>query len=187
MTLFIVLANAAVGMRDGFARSPQEEWEAADRLVTRLAPRAFPNLPANLLQELERRGCRVPQSYAGAGRHNVIRGEFAKRGQTDWAVLCSVERVSSILVFWNGSQSNPAELARSPDRNWLQTIGGGKIGFSRIIRAVNRKFILDHNSASGGPAPPPVDHEGIEDAFAEKGSSVHYFHQQQWIELAGTD
>jgi hypothetical protein len=34
--------------------------------------------------------------------------DFARPGQTDWAVLCSVGRVSSVLVFWTGSETNPA-------------------------------------------------------------------------------
>src|SRR5689334_18492660 len=75
--------------------------EAADRQVVRLSPAAFPELPKNLRAELQRRGCKIPQLPMVRGRQNVIKGQFAKPGQTDWAVLCSIERVSSILVFWN--------------------------------------------------------------------------------------
>jgi hypothetical protein len=57
------------------------------------------------------------------GRHNVIKGEFSKPGQTDWAVLCSVGRVSSVLVFWNGSETNPAEIAKRNDVDRLQGWG----------------------------------------------------------------
>ena len=42
---------------------------------------------------------RNPQVLATGKLDNVVRGEFAKRGQSDWAVLCSVNGVSSILVF----------------------------------------------------------------------------------------
>lgn len=48
----------------------------------------FPELPNNLVVELKRRGCTIPQPYRQA---NVIRGEFAKPGQTDSAVLCSTK------------------------------------------------------------------------------------------------
>jgi len=54
--------------------------------VLRLRPTAFPEPPKNLITELERRGCTVPQPYTSR-KANVIRGEFAKPGQTDWAVL----------------------------------------------------------------------------------------------------
>ena len=85
-------------------------WETADRQVVRFNPTAFPDLPENLEAARQRRGCTIPQVPMIDGRHNVIRGEFLKPGQTDWAVLCSVGRVSSILVFWNGS-----ETRRRPD------------------------------------------------------------------------
>src|SRR5947208_17097962 len=49
--------------------------------------------------------------------NNVIKGEFARPGQTDWAVLCSVKGVSTILVFWNGSENNPAALLPAADSN----------------------------------------------------------------------
>src|SRR6266571_7420509 len=87
-----------------FGQAPadlQEVFERADRQIVRLSPTAFPELPTNVLVELQRRGCTIPQVPMVA--QNVIKGEFSKPGQTDWAVLCSVNRVSSILIFWNGS------------------------------------------------------------------------------------
>ena len=65
------------------------------------SPAAFPELPANLVQELQRRQCTIPQETFSKKRNNVIKGEFARPGQTDWGVLCSVKGVSTILVFWN--------------------------------------------------------------------------------------
>ncbi len=67
-----------------------------------LSPTAFPELPQNLTRELQRRGCTVLQTPFTKKPHNVIKGEFEKPGQTDWAALCSVKGVSTILVFWNG-------------------------------------------------------------------------------------
>src|SRR5437773_2711035 len=86
--------------------SPQRKYP-----VLKLRPAAFPELPANLAAELDRRGCRVPQPDTSR-RQNVIRGQFATPGQTDWAVLCSMNGFSRILVFWNGSQSDIAEIAK---------------------------------------------------------------------------
>ena len=39
----------------------------------------------------------------------------------------------------------------------------------------------------GGPKPPPIDHQGINDAFLEKASSVHYFHEGKWLRLTDAD
>jgi hypothetical protein len=164
----------------------RRRFEKADRAIVRLPPSAFPELPANLAAELQRRSCSIPQAFPEK-RHNVIRGQFAKPGQTDWAVLCSVNGVSAILVFWNASEKNPAEIARQADRDRLQGAGGDTIVYSRAISAVGKSFILEHYRAYGGPQPPPLDHQGIDDAFVEKASVVLYFHQGKWLELTGAD
>ena len=165
----------------------QRTFDLAERRIVRLPPREFPELPGTVTLELERRGCRVPQEAFTKTPHNVVRGEFVKPGQTDWAVLCSRGGASTILVFWNGSGTAPAEIAKAEDRNYLQGITPSQIGFSRGIRAVGREFIMRHYQAYGGPAPPTVEHQGIDDAFIEKASVTHYFHNGKWLQLTGAD
>jgi len=150
-------------------------------------PSAFGNLPIKIKYELESRGCRIPQTYEGSAPQNVIHGQFAKRGQTDWAILCSRLGASSILVFWGGSEAAPAEIRSAPDSIFFTPIENGKIGFARAISSVGKDFIVDHFKAYGGPQPPPVDHDGINDEVVEKGSTVHYFYRGQWLELTGSD
>jgi hypothetical protein len=169
------------------AQEATRNFREADLQVTRLEPSAFPELPRNIRQELERRWCTIPQVWEDRKPHNVIRGEFTRNGQTDWAVLCSVKRVSSILIFRNGSEQNPSELAREADIEKLQGVGGDVIGYSRAISSVGRQFILDHYRAYGGPKPPRIDHQGIDDAFVGKASVVHYFHAGKWFQLTGAD
>ena len=166
---------------------PQRRFDEAGRRIVRLPPAAFPGLPGNLVRELQHRGCTVPQEAFSKQPHNVIRGEFARRGQTDWAVLCSAGGFSSILVFWNGAEKNPAEVARLEDRIFLQGITPTEIGFSRRIEAAGKDFILRHYDAYGGPRPPPIDHQGIDDAFVEKASVTWYFHAGRWLKLTGSD
>jgi hypothetical protein len=160
--------------------------ETADRQVTRLSPSAFPDLPKNILADLKRRGCLIPQVPMIKQTHNVIRGEFSKSGQTDWAILCSVQGVSSILIFRNGSGANPAQIAAAEDKGYLQWSGSGW-DFSRAIAPADRAYILQHYQAYGGTKPPPLDHQGIDDAFVEKGSVVRYFYQGKWLQLTGAD
>ncbi len=106
----------------------------------------------------------------------------------DWAVLCSRNRVASILVFWNGSTKSVAEIARSDDKGFLQTIdGAGNVGFSRAIDVVGKDYILEHYREYGGRKPSRLKHQGINDAFVEKASSVHYFYRKRWLELQGAD
>src|SRR5437867_7834764 len=163
------------------------EWDKANREVVRLAPSSFKQLPKDLIQELERRRCTVPQVWGSRQPGNVIRGEFLRKGQSDWAVLCSVNMKSSILVFASGSPSNPMNIAEGEDLNILQRVGQGQIGYSRQIEPVGEKYILDHYHAYGGPKPPPIDHLGINDAFVEKASVVLYFYQGNWLHLTGAD
>jgi hypothetical protein len=165
----------------------QRQFDEAERRIVRLPPTAFPELPAAIVRELQRRGCTIPQTALTKEPENVIRGRFANPDQLDWAVLCSVKEVSTILVFWNGSASDPAEIAQTEDRNFLQGISPGQIGYSREISAVKRDFIMRQYHAYGGPKPPPINHEGLDDAFVEKASVAWYFYKGKWMKLTGSD
>ncbi len=166
----------------------QDKWQVADKAIVRLKPAAFSQLPRNIVSYLESRGCTVPQIFGETEPHNVIRGEFAKVGQFDWAVLCSRSRVSSILIFWNGSTKSVAKIASSDDKSYLQTVdGAGTPGFSREIVVADKEYILEHYRADGGKKLPPIKQQGINDAFVEKGSSVRYFYRRRWLELQGAD
>jgi hypothetical protein len=64
----------------------------------------------------------------------------------------------------------------------------GTFGFSRVINATARKRILKYYKEYGGTKPPPpLDHQGINDAFAEKASVIHYFYNGEWLKLPGAD
>ena len=91
-------------------------------------------------------------------------------------------------MFWRGSTKHVAKIARTPDRDYLQTITeGGRIGFSRAIEAVGRDYILNHYKEYGGRKPPLIRHQGINDAYVEKASVIHYYHRRKWFELQGAD
>ncbi len=180
----------ALAMMPASAQPPDDflrKFKEAERHIVRLPPSAFPGLPSNLRRELERRACTIPQEASSKKPHNVIRGQFAKSGQTDWAVLCSVKGASTILVFWNGSELNPAAIGKEEDRHRLQVVGEDRIGYSREITPAGRDFIMGHYEAYGGPKPPRIDHQGIDDAFTGKASSTLYFHRGKWLCLAGAD
>jgi len=162
-------------------------WEATDEQTVRLNPAAFPELPRKLVAALQRRGCTVPQVPMIDGRQNVIKGEFAMAGEIDWAVLCSVRRVSSILIFWAGSEVNFAEIEKRKDLDGLQGWGGTKIVYSRKIALADKIFIRDHATILGAVKPPPIDHQGIDDEFVGKGSEVLYLYRGKWLHLTGAD
>lgn len=181
--LMILLIGLAVGMCHA-----QDRWAIADSATVRLSPTSFTSLPKKIVKYLSGRGGTIPQTYMTTEPHNVISGEFAKQGQTDWAVLCSRNRKSSIVIFWRGSTNSISELANSPDKSYLQTItGDGTIGFSRAISTVGKDYIKSHYDSYGGPRPPRITHQGINVAFVEKASVVLYFYRGRWLELQGAD
>jgi len=142
----------------------------------RLPPTDFPDLPKPLIRELEKRGCTIPQSTGVTEPHNVIRGHFAESGQTDWAVLCSKDRASTLIVFWNGSRQNASELARTED-------GDGSSPFVRRILPAGAKDMIRNYRTAGGRRPPPSDHQGIEDAAVVAKPVVHFYSRGKWIQL----
>lgn len=171
-------------------RIQHDEWEAADIAMTRLAPSEFPELPAAVIRQLEARGCSVPQgSWPASMGRNVVSGEFIEAGQKAWAVLCSVERVSAILVF-DSADSLVAELHRAPDLNYLQGQGDGTIVASRMVTRASPAYIRDHHATyweEGDEALPQLTHDGVEDGWDGKASSVLYFTGGEWLVLQGAD
>ncbi|HWZ24189.1 MAG TPA: hypothetical protein VN037_02835 [Verrucomicrobiae bacterium] len=96
-----------------------EKIVEADRQVTRLPPSAFPQVPTEIRRELKRRGCTIPQVSSGKKPQNVIKGEFIGKGRADWAVLCSLNGVSRILIFTDASEREPLEIASQADAGSL--------------------------------------------------------------------
>jgi hypothetical protein len=126
---------------------------------------------------------------AGAGgARNVAGGEFLVAGSRSWVVLCSVEGVSSILVFDHDGRL-AAELATAADRNFLQGMGSDGIAFSRLVTAASPAQILRHYEQAEEPleALPEITHDGLDDAFMGKASTILYFTGSQWITLPGAD
>jgi hypothetical protein len=168
---------------------PENTPEESHSDIRYLSPEAFPELPKNIAEYLRTEGYAIPQSYWPFTLHNVIQGAFASPGQKDWAVLASKNESSSIIVFWNGSTENMTLLATRPDSRYKQYLGEDiGVYFSRVISTVDKTFIVKHNeSYTPTNELPPIDHEGIDDYFLEKGSVVHYFYEGKWLKLTGAD
>jgi len=135
-----------------------QDWSRADRESTRLLPSAFPILPAAVRADLERRGCTIPQPYGAKSPENVIAGAFTRKGDIDWAVLCSIRRISTILIYREGSVHNVDRLERFPDSTFLQVVaydaGGNPMpGYSRAIGRADAKQSLITPRTSVAPTP----------------------------------
>jgi len=185
LAVLAVLASSPSNLSQVIRES--DIWTEATKKIRRLQPDTFPNLPPEIVNELKRRRCTIPQAEGYPDPHNVVNGSFERRGQTDWAVVCSNGDVSRILVFWGASAARVAELESSQDRDWLQSGADGRIEYSRKIEPVGQQYIIQHYEAYGGEKPPPIDHEGINNIFEGKASVVLYFYQGKWLKLTGAD
>jgi hypothetical protein len=163
----------------------QDRWSQADQQLVRLAPPSFSKVPSAVIQALEARKCTIPQATGDPAPHNIIRGSFAKPGQTDWAALCSRARASAIVIVWGGEAACSDELEVQEDRTYLQRVAGDKIVFTRRITTLSRDGIQRLYERYGGVTPPVSNRQGIEDLTEGKGSVVRLCHDGRWIELTG--
>jgi hypothetical protein len=150
-----------------------------------LPPESFPALPAPIRGDLEKRRCLIPQTYEARSPENVIHGAFHEKGSSDWAVLCSQNGRSMLLVFWDSSAGKPAELAAQLDTETADPHNQtSELGYARGIDAASPASITEilANKPNG-----PFDHDGIKDAHIEKSSVIHYFKSGTWMTLAGTE
>lgn len=164
-------------------------WKQAERDIRRLAPAEIPGLPFPVRSALEERGCTIPQTYDTTSQpHNVVSGELAAKGQQDWAVLCSVDGYSTILIFWGGLVQCPSEIEPFQDSIFLQGIGNGRIGYSRLMTLRDKSSMIQTARAFGDEGSfPPGDHQGLDDAFMGKGSSGWYCADETWARITGSD
>jgi hypothetical protein len=167
-------------------RDVQAGFEAAALTIRRVPINAFRDLPPAVAQVLEGRHCTIPQTSQTA-INNVIRGEFFRKGEAGWAALCSAGGKTALLAFRNYGDTTPDTILSNEDKDYLQGTGEGKIEYSRQITGVGRDFIMGHYRAYGGPEPPPIDHQGIDDAFVGKASVTWYFYDGKWLRLQGAD
>jgi len=168
------------------AQLTRKDWLQADEQTVRLKPSAFPSLPSAVRTELEHRGCTIPQPSGASQPRNVVSGSFISAGQTVWAVLCSRDKRSAILIFRAPSSDHVDELADAPDLQYLQVVSrDNKIGYSRMLTAVNpqslRSRAIKHSALKA------IGHDGIEDAFIEKGSLIWYWSGVKWVKVSGAD
>lgn len=170
----------------------QDPWREAEENIVRLAPEAFAELPAEITRQLDAGRCLIPQASDAEAERNVVRGEFLLPGQKAWAVLCSVDGVSSIWVF-DAENRHVAELVSRPDRGYLQNMGPLGIMYSRIIARVTPDGIRRHYENAGEASDgsvgglPDLTHDGIENIFMRKASTILYFTGDEWVTLPGAN
>jgi len=197
MGLCSVLAFCRITMAD----EQDDNWSKAMtntiNKTKRLEPSSFvsESIPDNVINELKKHGCKIPQAAHIPEPHNLISGEFAKKGQKDWAALCSRNLHSSILLIWGGTSTCPSEIASIPDKESIRfpyvNETGTSIdpeegenhklqGYLRRITKVPDE-LLTRPIGNGSPVDDDtnrkmIDHEAIEDGMTIDANYTHEFY-----------
>jgi hypothetical protein len=155
-----------------------------DTTIRKMQPADVAELPAAFVETLNSRGCAIPQfgevgrAGATAGEPtNVIHGEFARRGQEDWAVLCSKGGSSTIVIFWGKTTACPGSLARLEDAHYLKRGADKEMRYSRSIRALGKSELGGRAGIAGLK---DFSHQGIDDRFVGKSSAFFYCSGGKW-------
>lgn len=191
LLLYLALPIATFAIdRDDFDKATQETV----RNMMRLEPEIFSSIaaPAKVIDELKKRGCKIPQTDHVSEKTNLISGEFAAKGQKDWAALCSKNSTSSIVVIWGGKARCKAEIARSQDSEWVRFpyetkeyslynpwIGNellSKQGFLRQISVAPVSLI----AGSGSPIDDETDYKTINHEAIDDGMSIDAYYTREF-------
>jgi hypothetical protein len=158
-------------------------------VIRHLPASSFPQLPSNIVELLNHRGCTIPQTYEAHHPENVIHANFAQAGSSDWAVLCSVKGTVSLLVFFDGGagQTEPIVLASSPETERLQTHdASGVLGFNWGIDPATPQQVHEAQS-NMKHRPALVDHDALADSTIEQHTIYHFYANSNWSLLETAD
>jgi hypothetical protein len=149
-------------------------------LIRELPVSSFPALPDAVQNDLNKRGCAIPQTYEAHRPENVVHGNFEGRGASDWAVLCAAQGTVSLLVFFDGSTQPAAVLASAPETERLQEHdSSGVLGFNWAIDPASPQQIAEAQKGVV-PHPPMLDHDAIADTIVEHKTIYHLYAKSAW-------
>jgi hypothetical protein len=149
-------------------------------LIRHLPVSSFPQIPAEIQEQLNRRSCLIPQTYEAHQPENVVHASLERAGSSDWAVLCSAEGTVSLLVFLGSAPAQPSMLASAPETERLQAHDpSGVLGFNWGIDPASPEQVHEAQ-ASMDPRPPLLDHDALADSIVEHRTIYHFYKQKAW-------
>jgi hypothetical protein len=156
-------------------------------VIRHLPVSSFPDLPAAIQQQLDHRGCLIPQTYEAHRPENVIHASLQRPGSSDWAILCSAQGTVSLLVFFGDDSSQPFTLASAPETERLQTHDpSGVLGFNWGIDPASPEQVHDAQVDMQHP-PPRLDHDALADTLVDRHTVYHFYLKSAWIVLEMQD
>jgi hypothetical protein len=185
---FLVSVAGAALLLSARAQTPrdlEQRIRVADREITRLAPSAFPQLPANLAQEsaapwMYHSPTVLCQTTAECHKRTIRRAGTGGLGR-------SVFGEGTFFEFsCFGTDPRPA-----PHRSRLLPTSNSSRASVRAS-SDSREPSRPSDVPTSWRKQPQVGQSrrrstGIDDAFIEKASVVHYFHRGRWLGLCGAE
>jgi hypothetical protein len=141
---------------------------------------SFPQLPARVVELLNRRGCLIPQTYEAHHPENVVTASLERPGSSDWAVLCSAQGTVSLLIFFSSATGEPVVLATIKEIERLQPHDPtGVLGFNWGIDPASPTRIHEAQSAMEHH-PPRLDHDALADSTVDHRTVYHFYTKSAW-------
>jgi hypothetical protein len=163
------------------------EGHSTPYLIRHLPVSSFPDLPPTIQQQLDHRGCLIPQTYEAHGPENVVHASLERPNSSDWAILCSAQGTVSLLVFFGDGSSQPFTLASAPETERLQTHDpSGVLGFNWGIDPASPEQVHDAQLPMRHP-PPRLDHDALADTLVDRHTVYHFYLKSAWIVLEMQD
>ena len=110
-----------------------------------------------MLATLQARRCEIPQAGNGTGGTNVIRGAFTAKDKVEWAILCSLNDSSQLLILSAETGAVVDSAAHPADADWIKRTVSDTWTYSQVIAVAPVDFLTNYP----GPFPTPIDHDGI--------------------------
>lgn len=152
-------------------------------VIHRLPLNAFPDLPDKTFDQLSRRGCLIPQTYAAHHPENVVHASLEARGSSDWAVLCSAQGTVALLVFFESAPDNAIQLASAPETRYLQRHDtSGVLGFNWAIDPASPEVVRQAQYGMDS-RPPALDHDALADSVVDGRTIYRIYHQHTWMAI----
>jgi hypothetical protein len=152
-------------------------------LIRHLPVSSFPELPDAFAEQLNRRGCLIPQTYEARSPENVVHASLERAGSSDWAVLCSAQGTVSLLVFFGSTPAQLLVLASALETERLQAHDpSGVLGFNWGIDPASPGQIREAQTGMEH-RPPWLDHDALADSVVEHRTVYHFYAKKAWTVL----
>ena len=165
----------------------ERDGHSAPYRIRRLPVSSFPELPANIAAQLERRGCLIPQTY------EAHRPKTSSTPASNEPALptgpcfapCGVR--SLLLVFFGSASDEPTTLASALETQHLQSRdASGAMGFNWGIDPATPEAV--HQAQTNmAHRPARLDHDALADSVIDHSTVYRIYKEHAWTVTPTTD